>query len=139
MEKQQYISGAECLDFTALEPRQSKDQARKFYRSIRSEKARSLFSMMMQPYFQSVQVGRVHHDFFIGVSLYDRTGLELARMVGDKFAMQGVCVLVIGANSTQELARETIKSISVAGFIFATPAVWQALQGRIYSGIHIAI
>ena len=139
MIKQQFVSNAECLDFTTLDPRQSKVQVKKFYRSIRSEKARSLFSMMMQPYFQSVQVGRVHHDFFIGVSLYDKTGLELARMVGDKFAMKGVCVLVIGANITPELARETIKSISVAGFIFATSAVWQALQDRILFGIHIAI
>jgi len=134
-----YTSDAECLDFTSLEPRQSKDQAKKFYRLIHSEKARNLFSMMMRPYFQSAQVGRVHRDFFIGVSVYDKTGLELGRLVGDEFAIKGVCVLVIGANITPELARETIQSISVAGFVCATPAVWQALQDRIHSGIHIVI
>lgn len=138
MERQQFVS-AECFDFTSLEPSQSKDQAKKFYRSIRSEKARSLFSMMMRPYFQSVQVGHVHRDFFIGVSAYDKTELELGRLVGDEFEINGVCVLVIGANITPELARETIKSISVAGFVCATPAVWQALRDRIHSGIHIAI
>lgn len=133
------LNPTEILDLETLDVRQARTRVKALYRSIRSEKIRTFYCDILRPYFLSLQKGCLKHCTFAGVNVFDKHDFELMRVFGDMLDVEGIFVFVIGRDVTPDLAAATIKSISVTGFIFASQPVWDALQGRIRTGIHITL
>lgn len=139
MTTQIMISNSEILDLESLSLRQAREKIERLYRSIRSEKIRSLTCEMLRSYFLTRHSGRLRHCLFAGVGMAGKRDLEMLRIFGDTLEVHGLLAYVITRAVTPELARETIKSVSVAGLIFAPQDVWDALQDRIQAGVHIPL
>jgi Arc/MetJ-type ribon-helix-helix transcriptional regulator len=71
------------------------------------------------------------HELDLGLRVYDRETLEVARAAGQELHIQVLGLVVIAAEVTPELARATIASLHVLGALHATPAVKAALRDRI--------
>ncbi|MEM5773945.1 MAG: hypothetical protein AAGU05_03010 [Anaerolineaceae bacterium] len=127
MTEQFVLSQNQILELEQLDFRQAKRKVEELYHSIRSEKIRTFYCEMIRPYFLSLHTGRRRRDVFAGITVLNKQDLELMRVFGD--------TLEISRDVPPELAAEIITSVSVAGLIFASDAVWKALSDRVYSGV----
>ncbi len=135
MTEQIVLSHNQILELEKLNFRQAREKVEEWYHSIRSETIRSFYCELLRPYFLSLHTGRRRRDVFAGITVLNKHDLELMRVFGDTLDIKGIFALVISRDVAPELAAEIIKSVSVAGFIFASDAVWNALSGRIGSGV----
>ena len=124
------------LDLETLEPKAARRAVKEMYGSVRSAQARSLLANLLRPYFQNAG-GRKQRAFFLGITVLGKNELEQLRLFNDKLSLHGALCLVIGADVSPELAAETIESISMAGLIFASDAVWDVLRDRCTSGLRL--
>lgn len=135
MTEQFVLSQNQILELEQLDFRQAKQKVEELYHAIRSEKIRTFYCEMIRPYFLSLHTGRRRRDVFAGITMLNKQDLELMRVFGDTLEIRGVFALVISRDVPPELAAEIITSVSVAGLIFASDAVWNALSDRVYSGV----
>lgn len=78
---------------------------------------------------QSIQ----RHTLEMGLRDFTTAGLEASRAAGEKLHIRVLGLARIAPDVTPELALATIESITVLGALQASPAVKQALAGRIQS------
>lgn len=68
----------------------------------------------------------------LGLQQFTATDLEAVREAGDQLDVRVLGLATIASDVTPELARATIRSISVLGALHASPAVRAALADRIH-------
>lgn len=73
----------------------------------------------------------VRKQLDLGISFYSRERLEEARASGEMFDIRVLGLASIAADVPPELARATIRSLTVLGALHASPAVKAALADRI--------
>jgi Arc/MetJ-type ribon-helix-helix transcriptional regulator len=67
----------------------------------------------------------------LGLQHFSRADLEAVKQAGQKLQIQVLGLVSIGNDVTPELALETIEGLSILGTLHASPAVKEALAGRI--------
>ncbi len=128
----------EILDLSELNFREAKKLAARQYRTLRSERARRIFSDMMRSFFKTKWGEFTRKMVFVGICELSRKNLENARLVGEKLSIHAAGVLMIDRDVSPELVEETISSISLAGVFSAPDPVWHALRTRVRAGIRLA-
>lgn len=127
---------SELLELGSLQPDSTRKAVKRAYRSIRSDRVRTVFSELLQPYFQALPA-KSRSYFFGGINVLDKATLERARLFRERISLRGVLLLVIERDVPSELARETIESLSVLGFISASDEVWEVLADRCRKGVRL--
>lgn len=128
----------EILDLSELDFHEAKKLAARQYRSLRSERARRLFSDVMCAFFKTKWGEFTRNVVFVGICVLNRKDLEKARMVGEKWSIHAAGILMIDRDVPPALAEETIASIKLAGYCSAPDSVRHVLNHRVRTGIHLA-
>jgi hypothetical protein len=74
----------------------------------------------------------IRQQLDLGLRRYTRKDLQAARAVGEVLHIQVLGLVVIAADVSPELARETIASVHVLRALQADPEVKAALRDRIH-------
>jgi Arc/MetJ-type ribon-helix-helix transcriptional regulator len=101
-----------------------------FY-SNRTDFIRTAIRNQLDRHGEAVRQSVARHRLDLGLRQYSRQELERVQAAGETLEIQVLGLVVIGADVSAELARDTIASIHVLGALQASPAVKAALRDRI--------
>lgn len=101
-----------------------------FY-SSRSDLIRTAIRKQLQVHADVVEQAVVRKQLAVGVLSYGPKGLEARRAAGEMLDINAVGLVHIANDVSPELARATIRSLTVYGVLRASPAVKDALADRI--------
>jgi len=101
-----------------------------FY-STRTDFIRTAIRNQMDRHADAVKKSVARHQFDLGLRQYSRRDLEAVRAAGEMLHIQVLGLVIIAADVSADLARETIASIRVLGALQASSAVKSALAGRL--------
>lgn len=101
-----------------------------FY-SNRTDFIRTAIRNHLASHADAVKQSIVRHTLELGLRRYSREELEAVKAAGGKLHIQVVGLAAIADDVSPELARSTIKSITVLGALHASKAVKAALSDRI--------
>ncbi len=101
-----------------------------FY-SNRTDFIRTAIRNQLQKHDEAAQKSVVRHQLDLGISRYDRDELERARQAGEMLDIRVLGLATIADDVSPELARATIRSLTVLGSLHANAAIKAALADRI--------
>jgi Arc/MetJ-type ribon-helix-helix transcriptional regulator len=101
-----------------------------FY-SNRTDLIRTAIRNQLSTHSEAVRQTVARKSLVLGLQHYSRTDLETVQRAGQKLQIQVLGLVTIGADVSPELALATIESVVVLGALHASPAVKNALAGRI--------
>jgi Arc/MetJ-type ribon-helix-helix transcriptional regulator len=101
-----------------------------FY-SNRTDFIRTAIRNQLDRHGEAVRQSVARHRLDLGLRQYGRQELERVQAAGETLDIQVLGLVVIAADVSAELARDTIASIHVLGALQASPAVKAALRDRI--------
>jgi Arc/MetJ-type ribon-helix-helix transcriptional regulator len=101
-----------------------------FY-SNRTDLIRTAIRNQLDRHNKAVKESVARHQLDLGLRQYSRQVLEAVRARGEALHIHVLGLVVIAADVSPGLARETIASIHVLGALQASPAVKAALSDRI--------
>ncbi len=101
-----------------------------FY-SNRTDLIRTAIRNQLSTHAEAVRQTVARKSLVLGLQHYSRTDLEAVQRAGQKLQIQVLGLVSIGADVPPELALATIESVVVLGALHASPAVKNALAGRI--------
>src|SRR6478736_8396585 len=101
-----------------------------FY-SNRTDFIRTAIRNQLDRHNDAVKQSVARHQLDLGLRQYSRQDLETVRAAGEALHIQVLGLVVIAADVSPELARDTIASIHVLGALQASSAVKAALGDRI--------
>jgi Arc/MetJ-type ribon-helix-helix transcriptional regulator len=101
-----------------------------FY-SNRTDFIRTAIRNQLDRHGEAMRQSVARHRLDLGLRQYGRQELELVQAAGETLDIQVLGLVVIAADVSAELARDTIASIHVLGALQASPAVKAALRDRI--------
>ena len=102
-----------------------------FY-SNRTDLIRTAIRRELDRHSEAVKQSVARHQLDLGLRQYTRAELEKVRAAGETLHIQVLGLVIIAADVSPELARETIASIHVLGSLSAPGAVKTALADRIH-------
>ncbi len=101
-----------------------------FY-SNRTDFIRSAIRAQITAHSDSLKQVIYRKSLVIGVLSYSSAELEARRARNEKLIIKSVGMVILGEDVSAELASATIESLEIHGVLKASPAVRQALEGRI--------
>jgi Arc/MetJ-type ribon-helix-helix transcriptional regulator len=101
-----------------------------FY-SNRTDFIRTAIRNQLDRHGEAVRQSVARHRLDLGLRQYGRQELERVQAAGETLDIQVLGLVVIAADVSAELARDTIASIHVLGALQASPAIKAALRDRI--------
>ena len=102
-----------------------------FY-SNRSDLVRTALRNQLALHADTLRQAVARRTLTVGLQHYSRADLESVVAAGQRLQVQVVGLARIAADVSPELARAAIDSVTVLGAFQASPAVRQALAGRIH-------
>jgi len=99
--------------------------------SNRADLIRTAIRQQLDRHADIVQQTVSRREMVVGVLVLGRKELESRRARGEKLSIRMVGMLMLSSDVGEELAREVIESIDLFGSFRASPAVKQALAGRV--------
>ena len=101
-----------------------------FY-SNRTDLIRTAIRNQLTTHAEAVRQSVARKHLMLGLQHYSRADLEAVQNAGQKLQIQVLGLVSIGSDVSPELALATIESLVVLGALHASPAVKNALAGRI--------
>lgn len=101
-----------------------------FY-SNRTDFIRTAIRHQLERHGEAARASTTRHQLQLGVSYYAASDLEAARDAGEMLDIRVLGLATIAADVTPELARATIRSLTVLGALHASAAVKAAIADRI--------
>lgn len=97
----------------------------------RTDLIRTAIRNQLTTHCEAVRQTVARKRLVLGLQQYSRADLEAVQRAGQKLDIQVLGLVSIGADVSPELALATIESVVVLGALHASPAVKNALVGRI--------
>jgi len=101
-----------------------------FY-SNRTDFIRTAIRNQLERHSEPTKASISRKQLELGISYYSKAQLEQARSCGEMLDIRVLGLATIAADVTPELARATIRSLTVLGALHASAAVKSALSDRI--------